>query len=168
MTKQEEKEVLKELIHLLSDNNNHLAYLKRTIRSYVKEGFNINTKYLKGNTIAHYIVKYNINGLFLFLKRMGLNLDICNDQYDAPIHLAVRNNRFQLIKELVQAGCDINISCELEQSALHLAVVYANYDIAQLLLDLGIDRSLVDERNSSALDYALDEKDEKMINLLKK
>jgi ankyrin repeat protein len=35
------------------------------------------------------------------------------------------------------------------------------------LLKSGADISLVDERNQSALDYAIDENNEKIINLLK-
>ena len=36
-----------------------------------------------------------------------------------------------------------------------------------LLLKAGVDVSLVDERNQSALDYAIDEKNDQIINLLK-
>lgn len=162
------KEAIREIIHLLQNQNNHIAYIKRTIRNYVNEGFNINTKYLRGNTLAHYIIKYNVFGLFNFLAKLGLNLDICNDEFDCPIHIAARNNQLQLVKELVNAGANINQSCDLEETALHIAVSESNYEMAALLLKLGIDKSLVDEKNASALDYALDDKNEKMINILKK
>lgn len=161
------KQYMREIIHLLKDQNNHVAHIKQYIRNCINNGFDINTKYLKGNTLAHYIIKYNVSGLFSFLSKLGFNLDICNDNYDAPIHMAVRNNKFKLVKELVLAGADINMLAELEQSALHIAVSEGALEMISLLLDLGIDKSLVDERNASALDYALDEHNDKIIELLK-
>lgn len=161
------KTYIQNIIHMLKDQNNHLAHIKQYIKNCINNGFDINTKYLKGNTLAHYVIKYNVTGLFLFLKKNGLNLDICNDNYDAPIHFAVRNKKYKLVKELIQAGADINMLAELDQSALHIAVSEMDKTMVKLLLSLGIDKSLVDERNASALDYALDEHNNEIIELLK-
>lgn len=162
------KQIIKEIVHMFSDKSIHTAYLKRTIKAYIKDGFDINAKYLKGNTLAHYAVKYNVTGIFTFLVNLGLNLNICNDHYDAPIHQAVKENKYMMVKELVLAGADINQACEFEETALHIAVSEGNLQLVELLLELGIDKSLVDERNLSALDYALDEKNDQVIQLLKK
>lgn len=161
------KQMFISIIHVFRDYPNHLALIKKTIRNQIANGFNINTKYLKGKTLGHYVVKYNVTGLFIYLLKCGLNLDICDDNYDTPLHLAVKNNRIILVNELINCKVDINISCEFEATPLHLAVSEGYSDIVKLLLKAGADVSLVDERNQSPLDYALDEKNDHIVNLLK-
>ena len=139
------------IVHVFRDYPNRLSLIKKTIRQELNNGFDINSKYLKGKTLGHYVVKYNITGLFIYLAKCGLNLNICDDNYDTPLHLAV----------------DINLAGEFEATPLHVAVSEGHYDIVKLLLKSGADISLVDERNQSALDYAIDENNEKIINLLK-
>lgn len=162
------KQMLITITHELRDNGGHIAHIKKVIRNTLVNGFDINTKYLKGKTIAHYVVKYNVTGLMSFLSKQGLNLNICDDNYDSPLHFAVKKKRLWIIKELIQAGVDINIAGEFEATPLHLAVSEGYLDIAELLIEKGADISLVDERNLTALDYAVDENNEKMINLLNK
>ena len=161
------KQMFINIIHVFRDYPNHLALIKKTIRNQIANGFNINTKYLKGKTLGHYVVKYNVTGLFIYLLKCGLNLDICDDNYDTPLHLAVKNNRIILVKELINCKVDINMACEFEATPLHLAVSEGYSDIVKLLLKAGADVSLVDERNQSPLDYALDEKNDHIVNLLK-
>ena len=161
------KQMFISIIHVFRDYPNHLALIKKTIRNQIANGFNINTKYLKGKTLGHYVVKYNVTGLFIYLLKCGLNLDICDDNYDTPLHLAVKNNRISLVKELINCKVDINMACEFEATPLHLAVSEGHSDIVKLLLKAGADVSLVDERNQSPLDYALDEKNDHIVNLLK-
>ncbi len=161
------KKMFINIIHVFRDYPNHLSLIKKTIRTQLSNGFDINTKYLRGKTLAHYVVKYNVTGLFIYLFKCGLILDICDDNYDTPLHLAIKNNRVTLVKELINCGVDINLACELEATPLHLAVTEGYYDIVKLLLKAGADVSLVDERNHSPLDYALDEKNDHIINLLK-
>ena len=155
------------IIHMFRDYPNHLALIKKTIRNQIANGFDINTKYLKGKTLGHYVIKYNVTGLLLYLAKIGLNLDICDDNYDTPLHFAVKTNRIILVKELINAGVDINLSAEFEATPLHLAVSEGHKEIVKLLLKNGADVSLVDERNQSPLDYAIDEKNDQIINLLK-
>ena len=161
------KQMFISIIHVFRDYPNHLALIKKTIRNQIANGFNINTKYLKGKTLGHYVVKYNVTGLFIYLLKCGLNLDICDDNYDTPLHLAVKNNRIILVKELINCKVYINMACEFEATPLHLAVSEGHSDIVKLLLKAGADVSLVDERNQSPLDYALDEKNDHIVNLLK-
>ena len=161
------KQMFISIIHVFRDYPNHLALIKKTIRNQIANGFNINTKYLKGKTLGHYVVKYNVTGLFIYLLKCGLNLDICDDNYDTPLHLAVKNNRIILVKELINCKVDINMACEFEATPLHLAVSEGYSEIVKLLLKAGADVSLVDERNQSPLDYALDEKNDHIVNLLK-
>jgi ankyrin repeat protein len=164
---QSNKKMFINIIHTFRDYPSHLALIKKTIRTQLANGFDINTKYLKGKTLAHYVVKYNVTGLYLYLLKCGLNLDICDDNYDTPLIYAVKNNRIILVKELINCKVDINMACEFEATPLHLAVSEGHSDIVKLLLKAGADVSLVDERNQSPLDYALDEKNDHIVNLLK-
>ena len=164
---QSNKKMFISIIHTFRDYPNHLALIKKTIRNQLANGFDINTKYLKGKTLAHYVVKYNVTGLYLYLFKCGLNLDICDDNYDTPLIYAVKNNRIILVKELIKCSVDLNLAGEFEATPLHLAVSEGYAEIVKILLKSGADVSLVDERNLSALDYAIDEKNEQIINLLK-
>lgn len=164
---QTNKTMLADVIHLFQTHKNHPRIIKKLIRNYLVKGFDINTKYVKGKTLGHYLVKYDIPELVLFLRKNGLNLNICDDSYDAPIHKAVRMNKYDVTKALIKAKIDIDIASEFEETALHIAVSENNYVIAKLLIDSGCDISLVDEKNHTALDYALDESNEQMIALLK-
>lgn len=164
---QSNKKMFISIIHTFRDYPNHLALIKKTIRNQLANGFDINTKYLKGKTLAHYVVKYNVTGLYLYLSKCGLNLDICDDNYDTPLIYAVKNNRIILVKELIKCSVDLNLAGEFEATPLHLAVSEGYAEIVKILLKSGADVSLVDERNLSALDYAIDEKNEQIINLLK-
>lgn len=164
---QSNKKMFINIIHTFRDYPNHLSLIKKTIRNQIANGFDINTKYLKGKTLAHYVVKYNVTGLYLYLLKCGLNLDICDDNYDTPLIYAIKNNRIILVKELIKCSVDINLAGEFEATPLHLAVSEGYADIVKILLKFKADVSLVDERNLSALDYAIDEKNEQIINLLK-
>ena len=161
------KKMFINIIHVLRDYPNHLSLIKKTIRNQIALGFNINSKYLKGRTLAHYVVKYNITGLILYLVKYGINLDICDDNYDTPLLFAVKNNRIAIVKELINANVDINLAGEFEATPLHVAVTEGYEEIVLLLLKAGADVSLVDERNHSPLDYAIDEKNDLIIELLK-
>ena len=156
------------LIKLLDIDTVHLAKIKKSIKTAVNEGFDINSKYMVGRNLAHYVVKLNVAGIIPFLVKLNLRLDLCDDRYDTPLHLAVKLNRYMIAKELVKCGADVNIGGELEQTPLHLAVIESNLQMIKLLINNGADIHLVDEQNLTPLDYAIDEKNEEIIAYLKK
>ena len=49
---------------------------------------------------------------------------------------------------------------------MHLAVVSGNLDVIKYLVDQGAELFLADENNNLPIDYAIDEKDEKVIKYL--
>lgn len=160
------KEMLINIVHDLKNQGNQALYLKKRIKLYLDNGFNINSKYLKGRTLGHYCVMYNVKGMVGYLSKLGLNLDICDDLYDTPLHKAVRDNKLILVKELIASNVDINLGAEFDETALHIAVSENNAKMVELLLSSGADKSLVDEKNKTPLDYALDENNDKIVNLL--
>lgn len=156
------------IVKLLDNDSVHLAKIKRTIKQAVNDGFDINSKYMVGKTLAHYVVKHNVPGVIPFLTKLGLRLDLCDDRYDTPLHLAVKLNRYIIAKELVNCGADVNIGGELEQTPLHLAVIESNLQMIKLLIKKGADLTLVDEENYTPIDYANDEGNDVIIAYLKK
>ena len=46
------------IVHVFRDYPNRLSLIKKTIRQELNNGFDINSKYLKGKTLGHYVVKY--------------------------------------------------------------------------------------------------------------
>jgi len=76
----------------------------------------------------------------------------------AALHLAVKNNQFDLVTILLKAqSTDINQKSRYSGTALHLAVIYRRNKIIQLLLtnpDIEIDA--LDEHFTTPLGYAID------------
>ncbi len=162
------KDVFKELIKMFQDTNFSIIKFKNDLNNYINDGFNINSKYNNGKTIAHLIVKYSKSGLFNYLVQLGLNIDICDDSYDAPIHEAVKLHNIMMVQELLMCGADINAPSEFEATPLHLAVAEKDDTMVEFLIKMHADTSLVDEKNNSAYDYAKDDNNIDIINIFEK
>ena len=162
-----QREMFQTVVREIKSKQFSAAALKHKIKKYQSDGFDLNTTVYRGRTLMHYAVKANAKGLVRILDQLGVNAQICDDDYNTPLHYAIMNNCYQAIKELLKTSIDINAAGEFEQTPLHLAVISGNLDIVRLLVNNGADIGLVDEKNQTALDYAEDEGDEKIINFFK-
>lgn len=165
--KRSPKQDLREIVRALKENVDSIAKLKGQLRAIVDSGGDLNTKLYCGRTLMHYAVKYNRKGLIKLFYRMGVNAQICDDNYNTPLHYAILKENYQAAKELIKLNVDVNLPAEFEQTPLHMAVLKGNKDLVKLLVENGADITLVDEKNYTALDYAYDEKDRDIINYLK-
>ena len=138
------------------------TYFKKIFTQASKEGLNINERYEQGKNILHYTIEGGYDNLINFFIKLGLNPDICDDNFVSPLHLAVNKNNKKAVKKLLKAGSDF------EQTPLHLATISGDLKMIKLLLKYHADIKLVDEKNLSVIDYAIDEKNVKIINYLKK
>lgn len=143
-------------------------YFKKKFEEIAEKGFDMNTKFENGKTFYHYVIENKYISLIKVLKRCGVNPNICDDKFVAPLHLAVSRNNATAIKKLLQIGSDINVAGEFEQTPLHLATILGNLKIIKLLIKYHADIELVDEKNLSVIEYAKDEKNQKIIEYLKK
>ncbi len=144
------------------------TYFKKIFTQASKEGLNINDRYEQGKNILHYTIEGGYDNLINFFIKLGLNPDICDDNFVSPLHLAVNKNNKKAVKKLLKAGSDVDCAGEFEQTPLHLATISGDLKMIKLLLKYHADIKLVDEKNLSVIDYAIDEKNVKIINYLKK
>lgn len=165
--KNSKRQIVSELAKEIKYQSHNVAKIKNSLKLASKNGFDFNTKYSGGKTLLHYATIADVSGIIGFLIKLGVNPDICDDHYNTPLHMAVRMNRYQVVKELLKYPVDINALGEFDQTPLHLAVISGNLDIVQLLISKNADITLVDEKNYNPLDYAKDEKNEKIYNYLK-
>ena len=162
------RKIINELAQEIKKENQNLAKLKTSIKQAVKLQIDLNHNIYKGRTLMHYAVLGNNSGVIPLLAKSGVNANICDDNYNTPLHFAVERNAYYAIVELLKIdNIDINALGEFDQTPLHRAVIGGNIDIIKLLVDKGADLFMVDEKNESPLDYAKDEKNSIIIDYLK-
>ena len=140
------RKIINELAQEIKKENQNLAKLKTSIKQAVKLQIDLNHSIYKGRTLMHYAVLGNNSGVIPLLAKSGVNANICDDNYNTPLHFAVERNAYYAIVELLKID---------------------NIDIIKLLVDKGADLFMVDEKNESPLDYAKDEKNSIIIDYLK-
>lgn len=161
------RKIIKELAQELKKENQNLAKLKTFIKQSVKLKIDLNSRIYKGRTLMHYAVLGNNSGVISLLAKSGVNANVCDDNYNTPLHFAVDHNSYYAVLELLKLdNIDINALGEFDQTPLHRAVIGGNIDIIKLLINKGADSLMVDEKNESPLDYAKDEGDLMIINYL--
>ena len=84
------------------------TYLKKIFTQASKEGLNINERYEQGKNILHYTIEGGYDNLINFFIKLGLNPDICDDNFVSPLHLAVNKNNKKAVKKLLKAGSDVD------------------------------------------------------------
>ena len=151
--------------------NNTLPPLRLVkILGQLKE-YNIdpNTRIYKGRTLLHYAILGNNISIVKTLCEFGVNINLCDDNYNTPLHFAIIQNSYLMVKELIQIqGIDLNSLGEFDQTPLHKAVIMGNLKIIKLLVESGADTLMVDEKNASPLDYAKDEENQIIIDYLER
>lgn len=151
----------------IKKSNQSLAKIKTMIKELVKLPVDVNTRIYKGRTLMHYAVIGNNSGVISLLSKIGVSVNLCDDNYNTPLHFAILNGAYYSVCELLKISTiDMNAPGEFEQTPLHKAVIVGNLDLIKLLINSGADPLMVDEKNQSPLDYAKDEGDEKIINYL--
>lgn len=165
---QNKRKIINNLAKELKINNQNLAGLKTLIKKVSKLSMDFNTKIYRGRTLMHYAVIGNNSGVISLLAKIGVNPNLCDDNYNTPLHFAIINNAYYAAYELLKLpNIDKDVAGEFEQTPLHKAVISGNLDIIKLLIESGVDPTLVDERNQSPYDYAIDEGDQTIVNYLK-
>ena len=162
------RKAINELAMEIKKSNQNLAKIKTMIKELVKLPIEPNTRIYRGRTLMHYAVIGNNSGVIGLLHKIGVSPNICDDNFNTPLHFAVLHGSYYSVCELLKiADIDMNAPGEFDQTPLHKAVIVGNLDLIKLLINGGADPLMVDEKNQSPLDYAKDEGDEKIINYLR-
>lgn len=164
---QNPRRAINELAMEIKKSNQNLAKIKTMIKDLIKIPIEPNTRIYRGRTLMHYAVIGNNSGVISLLSKIGVSVNLCDDNFNTPLHFAVLHKAYYSVCELIKIdGIDLNAPGEFDQTPLHKAVIVGNLDIIKLLINAGADPLMVDEKNQSPLDYAKDEGDEKIINYL--
>ncbi|GEM_PF-327450 len=166
MNRRGDKKRFKDFVRCIKQDPHRYFYIKSTLAKLKQDDFDINNQGYGGRTLLHLALRLNNLRLMNLFLSFGVNPDLADEQGVAPIHYAVIGNKLRFVKCLATNGCDINLAAEQEQAPLHLAVINGHLEIAKCLIEHGADIMLLDENHNYPIDYAIDEKDEKMIRFL--
>jgi len=165
--KKSNRRIINELAKEIKTPNQNLAKLKTSIKQISKLPIDLNMRIYKGRTLLHYAIIGGNSGIINLLVKAGVNPNLCDDDFNTPLHFAIIKNEYFGVHELLKIKeVDVDAPSEFEQTPLHKAVIRGNLDIVKLLIKYGADPSLVDEKNESPLDYAKDENEEEIIKYL--
>lgn len=160
------KKLIYEFVRYIKDNQDSTIAIKQRLEKLKIVDVDLNAKMYRGRTLMHYAVLLNKKNMIKLFIKQGVNPNIADDDFYTPLHLAIQKKYFHSANELLKHKVDVNAGAEFEQTPLHLAVIHGNIDLAKLLIENGADILLIDEKNNYPIDYAIDEKDMKMINFL--
>jgi ankyrin repeat protein len=129
-----------------------------------------------GNSMFHDYasdkVKYkNIDrflALAVFLKKTKSKnyLDQKNENGDAPIHLAIKNDNELFVQKLIVCGADINFLDRNEESSMHLAVRSENKNLIDILIENKADLERKNKDGDMPLHLAIKSGDYSIAELL--
>ncbi len=153
--------------------NNGKFLETRILLILTKNGLDINTQDMNGQTALHKLMQSNQTKAIMTLLNQGARLDIKNKnnktamesalpemkEYFSPFSIVMRNE-MELLWNMRQAGMDINLKNAKGQTALHaLALKYGyikdNSKSLKSLIDAGIDINSLDNYGRSPLFYAV-------------
>jgi len=166
MIKRGDKKKFKEFVDTVKQDPHRYFYIKSTLAKLKEENIDVSTQGYLGQTLLHVALKLNDIKLFNLFIKAGVNMNIANEYGDTPLHKAVNEGKLKFIRSLVNSGCDLNVGASQEQTPLHLAALNGNIEIVKYLVEHGADVNMLDEVNCLPIDYAIEEKDEKMIQYL--
>lgn len=120
-------------------------------RYLIDRGANLGAKDKNGNGVLHLCGEKGYPDLIMYiLDKGGENIDIndTNKKKETPLHLAVRNNKEEVVKLLIEKGADINAVDSIGATPLSVALEVDNLSLAKYLVEKGasLDVELEDGR----------------------
>ena len=81
-----------------------ITKIKKIVLEMESNNIDINSKTYNGRTLLHYAVINNQKRLVRLFIKLGINPEICDDNYNTPLHLAVVKNKYQIIEVTAVIG----------------------------------------------------------------
>jgi uncharacterized protein len=95
-----------------------------------------------------------------------IHLKAKNNNENMPLHAAVANKQFHIVKLLLKNGANVNATQSGGWTSLHEAALLGETSIVQLLIESGADISVTKDDGKTALDVALEKEQEEVVQLL--
>jgi F-type H+/Na+-transporting ATPase subunit beta len=109
-----------------------------------------------GYTALHYATGIGDQRLVDILLTTGADVNAPSKQnFATPLHVAVQQQRPELVKQLLAAGANVGAANYNGQSALHFAAYRGNQAITAALLEAGASPALKDASGRTPLDWAI-------------
>ena len=124
-----------------------------------------------GLTLSYVASSRKSEVIEFLLKSSAYDVDI-NDEKCTPLHLAVKNNcwelfqRLEAMKILLENGANVNAKDSKLNTPLRCAVLMGNIEMIKLLLEYDIDIDAVDIDGDTALHFAVVKRNAEIVEVL--
>jgi len=120
-----------------------VAIEKPEVAKYlINRGANLLAKDRNGNSVLHLCAENGFLELIEYIFEKGggsIDINDTNKKKETPLHMAVRNNRADVVKFLVEKGADIEARDVLGATPLFASLEVDNLDLAKYLVEKGAD-----------------------------
>lgn len=145
------------------DNTDAMAAL-------IQSGADVNIRESKdGQSILENAVEWGYTDVAKLLISKGADVNAKDNDGHSPLHYAVRDSgKTEITKALIDAGADLNAKeRKYGQTPLHIAIDEHNDEAVMLLLDKGADVNAKDDKGNTTLQYAIDDQEDKIADLIR-
>jgi len=129
----------------------------------------VNKKSQHGSGLLHYAISGEKFDIAKFVLDNGIDVNMTNSDGQTALHLICINQDIGIAKELLYKGIDVNLKDKFGNNAIWTAVFNCkgkNYEMVRLLMSYNPDIITKNKAGRSPLDFAMQIKDETLINLL--
>jgi len=131
-------------------------------------GAKIDTEEVSSSTLLIEAINNKDMKMAELLLGYGAKINQQGQNKNTPFTQAVCNKDKRFIKWLIEKGADVNIKEHRGFTALIWTSILGEADIARYLLERGADKEMVNDWGVGPMEYALQKKNEKITELLKK
>ncbi len=96
-----------------------------------------------------YVKDRNFQGFKMIFESEKLHPDICDENGNSLLCLAVQANCFQIVDYLLNIGANPNIKNYNYNTPLHYALTFHNFEIADMLIQRGADEKAQNKRGET-------------------
>lgn len=152
------------LLHLTLENKPPLNIIKFLISTCNAE---VNIKNNEGDTPLHFAIKFSSFHIFNTLLSSSANLYVKNLKGEGLLHTAIVEKKIDCVELLLKKQPSLAfIKDDQKRSPLHIAVLAGDAKIVSLLIQQGLNLNASDFRGKTPLQYATENNQKTIINLL--
>jgi hypothetical protein len=141
-----------------------------TMKSLILNGLsNINEPAQGGATVLHFLAERTDPKWVEWAINQGADVNVVDYLGITPLFIASYIGKFKNVHMLLKHGASPNVQDEDGNTALHTnSLETGNPKITEILLQYGADPTITNNEGQTALDIAIENKNSKLINLIKR